>query len=294
MFRVVLASVLIATTGANRVRVVDKSESKTKFGATCEEMQARFHNRVAAFQTSLDELPDGDSIGRLTQARFMLRLHGVFRTIRRARDCSWVKENEGDDFDQVRSITLRLLAGNPCADVARDELHAGLSVSAETEAQQLMYITRAASALMSDTCDPTEMPEPEQSTNNNADADLIEAEDTLRDEIEGVEDGESSFIQTNSGARSLSDFLKRVGVAFLMIFLILACAAATVAIVFLLSLGVALLLAQFSMAWAQAGWVVPLLSVYPSVPFGLVGCSYGMFRLFLSASDSPQIPPASQ
>lgn len=281
MFRVVLASVLIAAAGAHRIHVVDQSESKTKFGSTCDGLRTRFHSRVAAFQASVDTLPDVNSIGRLAQARLMMRTHGILRTLRRARTCSWVTQNDSDELEQVRGITQTLLAGNLCADDARYELQSGLA--AETEEAQLMSIQRAASVLMSDTCDPTELPEPEQSGNDDADVALAEAEDNLSFAIEGVEEGESSFIQTNSDARSLRSFLRGVGVAFLVMFLLLACVAATVVIVFFLTLGLTVLIAHLthSRELMQIGWIFPVFTVPAGGALGLVGCAISAARLFL-------------
>ena len=123
MFRVVVALVLTASSEASRVAVHGGSESKsqTKFGASCDDLQAMFHDRVVAFKSSLDANPDLDEIGRVAQARVMMRTYGIIRTLRRARACSWVIENDNDDIKQAREIVQTLLAENPCADAARSQ-----------------------------------------------------------------------------------------------------------------------------------------------------------------------------
>lgn len=228
MFRTVLALVLVPLVGASRVQVRDVDEAK--FGSSCDDLHATFRHRVDGFQDFLDENPDLDGISRTAQARVMVRTYGIIRTLRRARTCSWVIENDSEEIEQARSIVQTLLDGNPCTEAARSELEAG--ASAETGELEIHSIQRTMAILSSDNCEPPEMPEQTENVENiDVDAQLSSAEDDLQDVIEELEDPvaqevEAAFIQTNSHAGFLRGFMRAIGVAFLMLFMLLACAGA--------------------------------------------------------------------
>ena len=151
MLRSVVALVLIASSEATRIAAHSDSKSQTKFGASCDDLQAMFHNRVVAFKSSFDANPDLDEIGRVAQARVMMRTYGIIRTLRHARTCSWVIENDSDDIEQAREIVQVLLAENPCAEAARSQLATGASDST-TAGIEVQSLYCAMSILASDNC----------------------------------------------------------------------------------------------------------------------------------------------
>lgn len=287
MFRTMLVSVLVASAGAGRIQVHDDgTKSEAKFGASCEHLQTVFHNRVGAFQASLDVSQDLDAISRTAQIRTMMRTYGIIRTLRRARTCSWVIENDSDDLEQMRGIVQTLLAGNPCAEVARTELEAG--VSAETAEVEMQSISRAMSVLASDNCEVVESPEQTVNLDNDAavDAQLSETEDEMQDVIEELEsqEGEGSFIQTDSNAGTFRGFMRAVGVVFLMLFLLLAC----VGVLAVIGFWIVFMLSQLMIPEAGRGqyagltWVVHgLLGGAAVGAVGIAPCSYQLYTQLL-------------
>lgn len=286
MFRTVLLSALAAFASAGRVQIVGKFESQNKFGASCDDLQTMFQNRLNAFQTSLDAIPDMDAMSRVSQARVMMRTSGIIRTLRRARTCAWVIQNDSDEIEQARGIVQSLLAGNPCAENARSELASGLS--AETAQVELASIRRAMSILSSDSCEPTEIPEEAVGNSEGTDLQLTEAEDNLADAIEAMEEGQSSFLQTGS----VRGFMRGVGVAFLMLFLLLACASAVALIAGVIGYIIALLLAN---AGACSGMgclgllYIPMGGGAGGLAVGMAGCSYQLYTQLLPQLNSPEV-----
>merc|ERR1711865_39326 len=180
-----------------------------------------------------------------SQARVTMRTYGIIRTLRRARTCSWVTQNDSDEIEQARGIVQSLLAGNPCAEVARSELESGMS--AETAAVEITSIRRAMSVLASDSC-------------------------------------ESSFIQTDSKAGSLLGFMRGVGVAFMMIFLLLACAASVALVGIAIGLVITILLELLGACNGPdclALLIFPFVGGYGGVATGLVGCTYQLYTQLL-------------
>jgi len=285
MFQVVLVSALVAAAGANRIHTVDKTETHVKWGASCDALQTRFHDRLVAFQASVDAIPDMDAMSRASQARVTMRTYGIIRTLRRARTCSWVTQNDSDEIEQARGIVQSLLAGNPCAEVARSELESGMS--AETAAVEITSIRRAMSVLASDSCESSELPEEtgnNEGTDAQGQAQLIEAEDRLADAVDGMEEGETSFIQTDSKAGSLLGFMRGVGVAFMMIFLLLACAASVALVGIAIGLVITILLELLGACNGPdclALLIFPFVGGYGGVATGLVGCTYQLYTQLL-------------
>jgi len=223
-----LSLVLATSVGASRVAVQVHEADQTKFGATCDDLQNTFSSRLVGFQGFLDANPDLDSVSRATEARAMVKAFGIIRTLRRARTCSWVVDNDSEELEGARSIVQALLSRNPCADVARAELEAG--ASAETGEIQTESLQRSMQILSSDTCEaPDAPPQGAHLAEDDLpvlDAQLANAEDDLQDQIEELEDSASaSFVQTKDGTgRGLvGGFFRSIGIALMMIFLLLAC-----------------------------------------------------------------------
>lgn len=296
MSRVALCSVLIASVTAGRIQNHDMEKSQTKFGASCEDLQANFHSRVVGLQTVLDAHPDESTFNRATQARFTMRTVGIARTLRRARTCSWVVDTDSDDIDQIRDIVQVMLAGNPCARVARDELAAGTTAGSV----DMQAVRRAMSVLVSDSCEvalPSDEDDPTFDPNNDAelDAQIAEAEAQAQDAADEImdasdlEENGGAFVETSSGA-SVSgiygNFMRSLGVAFLFVLLLLACVGVMaiigifIGLIFLqlmggcYSRGCSFAVSYFAGAGMMAGGVV-----------GLGVCPYQLFTQLLPALE---------
>lgn len=256
-----------------------------------------FHNRVVRFQGLLDAHSDESSFNTVTQARFMMRSYGVVRTLRRANSCAWVVDGNGDDIQQVRSIVATLIDGNPCAETAREILAEG--GSADTAEIEIQSVWRAMSVLGTDNCeaaayDETEeihLDDEETVTAQLADLDA-QAQDNIDEMADAMENdaGGAAFLQTESDARTQSfrTVMRTLGVVFLMLFLLLACAG-TVAII---SAMLALTISQYTvLSWCPLCRDTSLLHAFHAVMFGFVpgaalgfaACSYQLYTQLLPA-----------
>jgi len=234
MFRIALA--LGAACQASRVQVheVFEADSHAKFGASCDDLQHRFHDRVILIQASLEGIDEQTHLSAGGRVRLAMRMQGIVRTLRRARECSWVVENDSEDIDAMRGVVQQLLAGNQCAEAARLEMQRG---SSDENAESLR---NAIGILMSDDCEVPDMPE--GNTDASAEEQMQEAEDELNDRIDELNsDGEGSAFMEVEKSQTIRSFLRGVGVVFLMIFLLLGCVTAATAIAFVLSYIFALL-----------------------------------------------------
>ena len=120
MFRSLFVWLSLVSAGANRVHT--HSQLDTEFGASCDNLQSRFHDQVHTFRAALDARASESAVA---QARFSMRMLGIVRTLRRAQACDWVVENNSDDIEEMRGIMQELITENPCAEAARSELDAG-------------------------------------------------------------------------------------------------------------------------------------------------------------------------
>jgi len=229
MLRSLLASAFVCFCGASRIQVHDSGKSEANFGATCEDLQTTFHNRLVSFQTFLDAT-DLDAMSRTAQVRIMSRTYGIIRPLRRARTCDWVIANDSQEIEQARGIVQTLLAGNPCTDAARSELQAG--THAETAELEVQSLGRALSVLTSDDCEVGAQSEETATADEDVEVQLRNAEDDVQDLIEDAADSqEGAFIQTtDSKVGFFRRFLRGLAVAFLMLVLLLACASAAAVI----------------------------------------------------------------
>lgn len=232
MFRTVLATVLLASTQAGRIQV-HEAQSQAKFGPSCDVLQSRFHDRVTAIQASLEGLDEQSELSATARTHLSMRMFGIIRILRRSRECSWVIENNSEDLEHMRGVIQRLLAGNPCADAARSEFERGSSD------ENPESISRAMSILLSDDCEAPETPE-SANTDATTEEQLQETEDELQDHFDDLDTDGSAFIEVGK-SQILSGFMRYIGVFFFMLFLILACAAFTVAIMAFLAAALTLL-----------------------------------------------------
>lgn len=247
MLRTVFALVLLAFAQASRVEVREGFEAQARLGASCDDLQSRFHDRVTAIHASLqavDEQSDEQSdVSTAARPRLAMRMYGIIRTLRRARECSWVIENNSEDLDQMRGVVHKLLAANPCAEVARLEMESGRSNG------DMESITRAMSILMSDDCEALEMPEG-ANTELTPEEQLQEAEDEIQDRFDELDTNVegSAFIEAHK-SQGFRSFMRGVGVLFLMLFLLLACTYVAAVVATILGFAVALLV---STVWSGA------------------------------------------
>lgn len=289
------ALLLATSVGANRIQIHEADQAK--FGASCDDLQTTFRSRLATFQGVLDANPDLDAVTRATKARTMMRTYGIIRTLRRARTCAWVVDNDSEEMEGARSIVQSLLSRNACADAARAELAAGASAeSGEIDTQSLQ---RSIAILSSETCEaPAEMPQDAPNLDENMDAQMADAEDDLQDKIEEFEDSAgAAFVQTEDAAdRGLvARFFRTIGVAFLMLFLLLACVG-SIAIISSFIIQILGLLAYRSGLWGcNAGircdmaFSIFAAGIYGGAAAGVVGigaCSYQLYNQFLLPSPS--------
>lgn len=313
MLSFIAALVLLASVGASRIQVhefdEEKFEAKRSFQAPpCDELQTIFSGRVSGFQVSFDSIESLETVGRFSQARLLVRVYGIVRTLRRARTCSWVTDDDTDDIEQVRDIVQRLLAGNPCSEVARSELEAGRN--ATTFDDEIRSIQRSIWVLTSDTCEVVEPPvvhERDHLDEREHEDEVRDAEDQVQDALDELahpsEESESALIQTDS-----QGFVRRlfrvIGVILLLLFLALACTGA------LAFIGAVLGLLAGEFLWrhlGHPGFTGMDASLYGLISlnygaaagtlFGFAGCAYQVFthilpRLTESAESAPAPAPA--
>jgi len=279
MFRFLFLWISLASVRANRIQ----SLSEDEFGASCDNLQNRFHDQVHAFKEALDART---SESATTQARFTMRMYGVMRTLRRARECAWVVDNNSDDIEEMRSIVQELLSGSPCGEAARSELEAG--ASAEDSQVQMQAIPRAMSMLMSDDCEVSDVPVDRDALEGDGIEELQESEEQLQDGIDEImdaeEEGEGAFIQMNQKGR-FGRFLRGIGVFFLMLFLFLACVGAAAVIVAFLALAVQLLLVEVGLLsfgrYSDSPIYYALVAGVYTSALGLVGCTHQLYTNLL-------------
>lgn len=302
MFRLFAISVLTALVASRRLDSTVKEStitiSKTKYGASCEDLHTLFHSRVVELQTLLDAHSDVSDFSRATQARFIVRSFGVVRTLRRARTCSWVVEGDSADIEQTQAIVQSLLADNPCAEAAAAELQTGSS--AQTAEIEMEFVRRAMSILMSDTCEATESDEESTTLITDDDmsleANLVEAEAQARENIDemvsvlDVEETVGSFAQTDSKMQwSFRGIMRGLGVIFLALLLLIACTGAAAFIGILLGFAFAAATVSCTsrgclyFGFPQAGW-----GALVGTTVGLASCSYQLYtQLLVPALATP-------
>lgn len=306
MFPLAICSLVFASVTAERIQSHGVT-SQAKFGATCEDLQSSFHTRVAGLQTLLDAHPDDSTFNRLTQARFTMRTLGVARTLRRARTCSWLVNGDSDDIEQMRGIVQIMLAGNPCAQVARAELQAGASDSTV----EMDAVRRAMAALVSDNCEATLPPDEDGPLMNLDDEAVLEsqidqAEQQAQDRVDELmdasadEENSGAFFETRSDVKG-GGFIRRLAVVFLFLLLLLACIGAMAVIGAFI--GVVLIhvasLAACSVSYCapcqgggcgvQAFMLGSVLGLMVGGVAGLQGCASGLLTYVLPAQDVPHL-----
>lgn len=291
MFRIALCGLVLASVAAERIQV---QGGKTKFGATCEDLRVTFGNRVDALQALLDAHPNEDSVGRFTQARFGMRTVGVARTLGRARECPWVLNGGNEDIEQMRGIVQSMLAGNPCAPVARAELDAGSSES--DESVQMEAVQRALTILTSENCEAAALPADAEVLVNTDDEEELareidQAEQQAQDSVDEAmdlamqeEEEGSSLVETGSKGR-FGGFFRSLGVLLLVMVLMMACVSTLTVVggfiaVMLMEVGIITVCRGF-----PCGLDVLFFGLLSGFGVGLAGCTYTLVTQLLPAVE---------
>lgn len=289
--RVIAASILGVATAfrTNTFHAhVQKHETKEKFGATCEDLHESFSSRLSAIQETVDSLDlENGNMGSAEQIRLTMRLYGIGRTMRRARECEWMQAAEGTDGEnavKVRNLVTTLFAANPCGEEAREALQAAPS---DTEQEQAVAMQRAMSILTSETCEPTEVrdtPEEMEEMNDTempVREDVIEgAEEAVCDQIEEMVQSEgtgSSFIQSKGAIERLLRFLIAIAI---FIFLMVLCTAVVVWIGMFIIEYFAFLLGTLGFYVSWRAWEDLIM------PPALLACGYDLFFRILDPEIS--------
>lgn len=257
MIRILSVSALVALVGASRVQ--KRVHSKNTFGASCDDLQTSFSNRLTTFQESVDSMNVESGVTRGTQARQTMRAYGIVRTLRRARTCSWVMDADNEDMVKARGIAQILISDNPCADAARSEMQTVSTTSAPQA--QVEAMTRTMAILISDTCEASQIPDDAVSFDETMEMDeqLGDAEESVQDGLddlmEASEGQEDSFIQLNNFS-----LFRLLGVIFVLLFLLLACSYVAAAVLFFITFALGVMLGMLGLtaasAWLTGGMVV--------------------------------------
>jgi len=274
MLRSLFVLTSVATVEASRAKIESHSALEAKWGASCDALQNRFHTQVQTCHTALNAANSAESMSTVSQGRILMRMYGLVRTMRRARRCAWVIENNSEDLEEMRGMTQQLIAENPCGEAARAEFEAGAAD------ESLLAIARALSILASDNCEASEITEASESQEEQ------DTEGQMQDEIAACMDAEEeeggvAFIQKSQAP--FVGFMRSVGVFLLMLFVLLACTGTIALIGFMLGA-----LASVMIGSTIAGGTVPfqqhtwgLAAGAVAVPFGLYSCTSQLYRSFL-------------
>lgn len=279
MMRTLTALAFVVFVGASRVHI--HGHSGHKFGASCEDLQTNFGNRLTAFQEALDSMNAEGGSTRTSQMRQTMRGYGILRTLRRARTCSWLTEADSEDMAKARSIAQSLMSSNPCAAAARSEMQT-VSTTSAPEAQ-VSAVTRTMAILTSDSCEASEIPDNAVSFDEETmalDEQELEAEaevqDGLDEMIEMEESEEGSFVQLNHFS-----LFRLLAVVFILVFLLLACTYVAVGVLFLLTWALGMYAGALGMT-ATASFLTGGMVVESGVsllfPISIAGCAIELFH----------------
>lgn len=233
---VVVLTLLANFTDASRVTHEEKSDLSLQFprpfARSCEDLQGIFRSRVNAVQAILDTNHNATHVSSMTQARTIMRVFGVIRTFRRAKDCQWVINGSGEDVALARSVLQAVLAENPCAQAALAEMTPEAFETAENE---MLPLQRAMIVMMSESCEVPEQEEEEVAVLEDEAAverDLDEKETELQEHIDELFEQaalESETAAAGSFVQGASSFgfgyvLRVLGAVFMGLLLGLLCA----------------------------------------------------------------------
>jgi len=279
--RLIVASILcVATAFRTNIathNVQKRERTNSKFGATCESLHDSFSERLTAVQEQVDQMDTaGGHLSRGCRARLTMRMYGIGRTLRRAKDCQWVQDTDSENMERVRILVETLMESNPCADAARAQL--ATASTAETEEERAQAMQMAMSILSSDTCTATEITVEGAPEEEVDDAQMGQSEEQA---LEGVEEmveaseGGSSFVETDE-KYAIERFLRFLVVLAIYLFLVVVCTWVVV--------WVGLFIIQyFTMLLGMLGiWVTGILWEQLIMPPALLACGYDLFYRILN------------
>lgn len=234
MIQIFTFAALLAVGSGGRVDVeVDRHRVETdatgKFFASCDDLHGVFQKRVAAVQRIAETASNATAMSTLTQARLTLRTVATVRTLRRARECPWVTDENTEDTELLGSVVRITLAGNPCARAAMAELAPEAHEHVEN---QLLPLQRAMLVLVSDNCTVPNLEvvnvEDEQNLESRAEAEEEQAQDTIDELFAQAEHEEAgsagSLLQTEGLAKKIFAW---IGAIFFAIAFGVSCLAGT-------------------------------------------------------------------
>jgi len=271
MFSVVLACTTLVVADASRIKI----HQQNNWGATCEQLQTQFGQRVTALREGVEAMGAGGEVtsdnardaswGRMGRIRMTARMLGLARTTRRARECSWLLDNSGDDLEQLRAVTGTLMASNPCRDAANAEMQAGQSE--EDPQAQMATLSRAMSILVSDDCEVTEAEYDEEQ--EDPQEQMEQAEDELQERLNELVEDESgvSFLQLSDQVA----FPQVVGVFLFAMFLVFLCLQAFYVIGFFLA-------SILAVVTAGLGAVIAIPVIFGTAIAGTVVCAHEVYN----------------
>lgn len=296
MLRKMFGSLLLVSVAAERVRTHSfQTQSQLKFGATCEELESSFHDRVGGLQTLLDAHSTETTFNTAARARFSMRVLGVVRTLRRASSCPWVIDGDSADVAQMRGIVQIMFAGNACAQAARAQIEAG------SGPDDAIAVGRAMSVLASENCEVSSMTDentPPMNLDNGPEMESQldraeqEAQNSVDDLVDvSMNDEGSAFIEAGSKGR-FAGLFRAFGVLLLVLLLLLACttAAALIGVLIMTALNTFGIHAACTESFCGVGTMLQFMFVGGAV--GLVGCAYQLVTELLPQAGLDQ--PALQ
>jgi len=236
---VVVLSLLTNFSEASRIaiehaagRTAIEHEDRFPLGRSCEELKGIFRRRVTAVQESYDTNHNATHISTMSQARISMRVFGVVRTFRRAKDCQWVIDGGDEEVELARSVLQAALAEHPCAQAALAEM---TPEAFETAGNNFQPLQRAMIVMVSESC---EVPELEVESvavvedQAEVELDLDEKEELLQEQIDGLFEqaaDESEAVAAGSFVQVASKFsagyvVRVIGAVFFGLLMALACA----------------------------------------------------------------------
>lgn len=281
--RVIVASILCAAVSAFRTNIhldtvgsrVQKQRSGAKFGASCEDLHSSFSERLAAVQEQVDQAPE-TGLSRGARMRLTMRVFGIGRTLRRAKDCAWMQGTDEANGERVRILLETLLERNPCADAAQAEM-SGIAADA-TEEVRAEGMQRAMSILSSDTCEATPIEGQGAPEEEVGEEQIVNAEEQAADGVEEMiqQEGQGSSFAETDAKYATERLLRFLVVVAIFLFLVVICTWVVVWVgLFIIS--------YFTMLLGMIGvYVSGILWEQIILPPAMLACGYDLFYRILN------------
>lgn len=174
-----------------------------KFGASCADLQAAFHNHAIQLETLRAAEPEGQ-MDRITQVRYDARIMRMLRTIRRARSCPWVRAQDDESKQLMTTVFKTAFSPYRCGQPFMAEVAHASNASSEDRDAMVVHAFQIAA---SPDCDAGTGNLPAFDELGKLDQEEIESmfiseEEEIEDRLDGVltesENTTTSLIQTIS------------------------------------------------------------------------------------------------